>query len=369
MFSEKAKKHADACRFCFMCRHLCPVGQKTGKENNTPRAKGLLISLVNRGQEYTSDMASDIYECCLCEACSNDCATGYEPSVFVREARTMALVNDLVPPRVAKVIDDVMGTGNLFGQDPKDKMDALAGDIEGLPPRAGTVLHIGETAAYRRPEMAKAVIRLLKKAGVDFTVIRDEKPSGTELGDLIGFVDDVRRLACATAEQIKAAGAETLVVLDPSDARMFKHQYTEWDCAPAPEIVTATSFIAGLIADGKLKPKKMDMTVTYHDPCRLARDLDEYEPAREIIAAMGLSLHEMFLNRRMTKCCGGEVLRSHAPHLTELTGEGRWADASRTGAGTVLTACPGCLDVLGKNIPDGMEIVDLFALLAEACGA
>ena len=41
MFSENAKKHADACRFCYMCRHLCPVELVTGKENNTPRAKGL----------------------------------------------------------------------------------------------------------------------------------------------------------------------------------------------------------------------------------------------------------------------------------------------------------------------------------------
>ena len=41
MFSEKAKKNADACRFCYMCRHLCPVELVTGKENNTPRAKGL----------------------------------------------------------------------------------------------------------------------------------------------------------------------------------------------------------------------------------------------------------------------------------------------------------------------------------------
>ena len=41
MFSEKAKKHADACRFCYMCRHLCPIELVTGKENNTPRAKAL----------------------------------------------------------------------------------------------------------------------------------------------------------------------------------------------------------------------------------------------------------------------------------------------------------------------------------------
>ena len=49
MFSEKAKKHADACRFCWMCRHLCPVQLVTGKETNTPRAKGLQVSLIERG--------------------------------------------------------------------------------------------------------------------------------------------------------------------------------------------------------------------------------------------------------------------------------------------------------------------------------
>ena len=48
MYSEKAKKHADACRFCYMCRHLCPIELVTGKENNTPRAKGLqVLSLIH----------------------------------------------------------------------------------------------------------------------------------------------------------------------------------------------------------------------------------------------------------------------------------------------------------------------------------
>ena len=51
MFSEKAKKNADACRFCYMCRHLCPVELVTGKENNTPRGKGLQVSMIERGMK------------------------------------------------------------------------------------------------------------------------------------------------------------------------------------------------------------------------------------------------------------------------------------------------------------------------------
>ena len=58
MISQNAKKHADACRFCWMCRHLCPVGLATGKEINTPRAKGLLLSMV----EPVSYTHLDVYK-------------------------------------------------------------------------------------------------------------------------------------------------------------------------------------------------------------------------------------------------------------------------------------------------------------------
>ena len=68
MYSEKAKKHADACRFCYMCRHLCPVELATGKENNTPRAKGLQVSMMERGMKMDSGSAVTMYECLLCRA-------------------------------------------------------------------------------------------------------------------------------------------------------------------------------------------------------------------------------------------------------------------------------------------------------------
>jgi len=57
MISQNALHHAEKCRFCWMCRHLCPVQHQTGKELNTPRAKGLLLSMVNKkAQEFDKDM-------------------------------------------------------------------------------------------------------------------------------------------------------------------------------------------------------------------------------------------------------------------------------------------------------------------------
>lgn len=369
MFSEKADKNAKSCRFCWMCRHLCPVGLVTGKETNSPRVKGLMVSLVERGYDYTAEMAADMYECCLCEACTNDCATGFEPPVFIREARTRAVVEGIAPPAVQKAIDDLLEKGNLYGRKPEALGLGYAGELKGLPAKAPVALHIGATIACKAPEIAVAAIRLLKKAGVDFCVIGGELQTGAELGDLMGFVDDVRIVARAAAAQVDATGAGTLVVLDPSNARMFVRECGEWGCAPAAKVVTATSFFAGLVKSGKLKPEPLALgRVTFHDPCRLARDLDESQPSRDLVAAMGLDFKEMFLHGRMTKCCGGVILNNHSPQLTDLTSVGRWEDAARTGAKTVITACPGCHDVLGKKTPEGMKVEDIFVLLAKACG-
>jgi hypothetical protein len=43
-------------------------------------------------------MAADMYECCLCEACTTDCATGFEPPSYIREARTRAVVEGISNP-------------------------------------------------------------------------------------------------------------------------------------------------------------------------------------------------------------------------------------------------------------------------------
>ena len=54
MIGQNALHHAEKCRFCWMCRHLCPVQHQTGREVNTPRAKGLLLSMVSRSAQCQS---------------------------------------------------------------------------------------------------------------------------------------------------------------------------------------------------------------------------------------------------------------------------------------------------------------------------
>jgi Fe-S oxidoreductase len=367
MYSEKAVKTIEACRFCLMCRHLCPIGQKTGNEGNTPRGKALLANYVLRGMKYTDEMASDMYECCLCHACATDCETGFEPPLFIREARTQAVVDGLVPPHVQKVIDRVQETGNVFGLPRDEKFASLEDLVKGLPAQADVLLYVGNTAAYKTPEIARAALKLLQKAGISFTVLEDEPSSGSELSDLVGFVDDVRLVAGKCARRIEETGAREIVVLDANSARMFKQQYAEWGIRLCGAVVTATAYFAGLIAEGKLSPRQTPLSATFQDDSTLTRELDETEPVREIMRALGIELKEMFLNRKRVKSGGTVLMNEYAPRLIRLTGEGRWADVLRAGVPTLLTATPDSYYVMKETAPGKMEVKDVLVLLEENC--
>lgn len=356
MFSEKAYNNADACRFCWMCRHLCPVQLVTGKETNTPRAKGLLVSMVKRGMSMEADAACTMYECLLCGACTNDCATGFDPLVFIREGRTEALVNGVAPACVEAIIERIRQTGNSYGAtDCRVRLD-------GVPGRGDMLVWLGETARYSVPETAEALLRILGKAGLQYAVLENEPASGAALGDLMGFVEDVRAQARAAGKAIAASGARTVVVLDSYDAALFLHEYRDWG-VELPQVVTATAFVDELIREGRLVPRREEGVVTYHDGSRLARDLDEHQPARSIIAAMGLSLHEMWQNRRLAKCCGSAVVGQYMPELRAGVARARWADVLRTEARTLIAACPQSTEALAATVPEGCEYQDLFVLL------
>ena len=365
MFTDKANTIADACRFCWMCRHVCPVGLVTGKESNNARAKGLLISMHERGTEFDSTMAEVMWECVLCGSCTNDCMTGYEPPIFIREARTKAIVENLAPREVMNLYDIIEETGNIYGE--KDKFKNIKAEIADLPEKADVLLYIGEVAAIKTPQIAKAIMSLFKKAGINFTVLKDEPTSGAYLGDLIGFVEEVRSSGVKLAEAVKNCGAKTVVVLDPIDARIMKHEYPEWNIAMDAEVKTATSFINDLISEGKLKPAKNDVDATLHDAGALSRDLDETKPAREMLSAMGISIKEMFLHKDLSKSSGGALFACYSPELSAKVAKARWADAERTGVKLLVTEAPGSFAAMDQVSADGIELKDIFTLLDKVC--
>ena len=359
MFSDAAKKQIDACRFCWMCRHVCPVGLATGKEADTPRGRAVLCKYVLTGMDIQKEIAGDMFACCLCNACADWCETGFEPSVFIREARTEALASGCLPPKVEKVVLAALKSGSIYSE----TSSALSVKCR---EKADVLLVLGETARIKQPAIAEAACSLLKKAGINYAVLRDEPPTGAMMFDLVGEIQEVRDVAEKFLSKAAETGAQTVVCVDPSDVKFFKQDCVRWGLNLPGDVYSITAYLSDLLEKKQLKiTKKCDKTVTFHDPCRLARDLEETEPCRKLLAAAGAQLKEMYLNRNNTRCCGGEVLSSHSPEITRKIAQTRIDDAKRTEAELCITACPGCSQVLGTV--GGDYIKNILELLNECC--
>lgn len=278
--------------------------------------------------------------------------------MFIREGRTRAVLDDLAPVWARRVIDRLEETGNPYGA-----REARV-NLSGVKETGDTLVWLGSTARYAVPEVAEAFLNVLRKAGVDAAVLPNEPASGAMLGDMIGYVEDVRAQARQAAEAVKESGAKRMIVLDSQDAAFFLHECKDWGIV-LPPVITATAFVAGLIREGRLAPRKVNETVSYHDAMHLARDLDEHAPARDILAAMGAEVVEMFQHKRLAKAAGSALMGQMQPELSVKLAAGRFSDLMRTNAKILIAADPQAAEALSRAVPEGYEYRDLFVMLNE----
>ncbi len=357
IMSEKCKQHVDSCRFCWMCHHICPIGNATGQERNTARARALGISLVNREAIDLSEIMDNIYECCTCGACVHDCVTGWDPVMFTKETRLQAALEGKLPEYIMTLVQNCIETGNAYGK--TVTCDCLAEAIKAHSQKKDTLLFLGVDAKFMACEQALKAIKVLDKAGVDFTVLDNELPSGGQLDFLIGAANETKEQMEACA---KALGEfKTVVVYDPNDAKAIKQLYKEYGIEVAADVVTYTSFVAGLLKDGKLEAKNSGKSVVFQDPYQLSRDLEETEEAREIVMSYAV-LSEMLLNRAETVWAGNILMAQYMPEIVKLVAKRRIFNAKSIGANIIVTACVAEYVSL-KSVAEDVEIISIEDLI------
>ncbi|MBQ9162520.1 MAG: (Fe-S)-binding protein [Clostridia bacterium] len=356
--NELNKQHIDACRFCWMCRHICPIGNATGLERNTSRARALGLSLVTRGVYDMSEVIDNVYECACCGACTKECVTGWDPVMFTKAARLDAALEGKLPEYIMTLVENCLDFGNAYGAKEigAELKDAVAAH-EGI---TDTLFFLGVDARYKAADIAAVAVRALEKAGKSFTVLADELPSGQQLAYLIGAADETRAQMAACAKQLNQY--KTVVVYDPQDASVLKREYAEWGIELTAEIVTFTAYLAQLVKSCDIKPVKVDRAAVYQDPFQLARDLSETQPARDVISAY-LNLDEMLCNGKHTMWAGNILMAQWMPKVIEDVAMGRIANAKGVKANTIVTASVSEYVAL-KNAPQSdVEIIAIEELI------
>ena len=359
IMSEKSKKHVDSCRFCWMCHHICPIGNATGQERNTARARALGISLVNREAIDLSEIVDNVYECATCGACVHVCVTGWDPVMFTKETRLQAALDGKLPPYIAVLVENCLTCGNAYGK--TEICAELAAAAAAHSAKTDTLLYLGADAVYMVPEQAVKAIRVLEKAGVEFTVLTQEPASGAQLDFLIGAANE-------TKEQMTACAAafnefKTVVVYDPADAKAVKQTYGEYGVETAAKVVTYTGFVAALVRESKLELNRGEKTVVFQDPYQLSRDLGETEDAREIIMNCAV-LGEMLLNRDETVWAGNILMAQYIPDVMKKVAARRIFNAKTIGVNTIVTASVSEYASL-KAVAEDVEILSLEDLILD----
>lgn len=354
--SDKAKGIVDSCRFCWMCRHLCPVGNATGQERNTARARALAVSLVVRGAEKIDEVVDNIYECTLCGACTNNCVTGWDPKVFIQETKTAAVMEGATPAYIMALIEKYAACGNIYGAEICSCLDSLFGR------KADTLFFPGADALFCAPEAVKNAAALLERAGVSFTLDREAVDSGETLWFLSGKTAETQAAMQACAAMMNKY--KTVVVYDPADLALMLHEYREWGVEVSAKLVSFNDYLLSLIEEGKLSTKKGENVYTLQDSYAYARELDDCTSGRALIAACGEN-REMLLVGKEANLAGNLIMNCYMPSVMADVARNRWVNARNMDCFTLVTENPAEYVLLRENAPEGFRVITVEEMLLE----
>ena len=353
--TEKAKNIIDNCRFCWMCRHVCPIGNATGQERNTARARALGASLVVRGATALKEIADNVYECTLCGACTNNCVTGWDPKVFIQELKTEIVLNGETPAYIAVLLDKYQTTGSVYGQEVCKCLDELYNTY------SETLLFVGDNALYNSPESVKNAVALLKKAGVKVSLTK-EQDSGAALWFLTGRTQETQNAAKKCAEDMNKY--KTVIVYDPADLSLILHEYKEWGIEITAKVVGFNEYLLSLIESGKIKVKKSANEYSLQDHYAYARELDDCETGRKLIDKVGVN-KEMLLIGKEANAAAQPIMAQYMPDVMTQVAKDRWKNAENMGCKTLVTESPAEYVALKATAPQGYRVISVEEMLLE----
>ncbi|SEM61570.1 (Fe-S)-binding protein [Halomonas caseinilytica] len=315
--------------------------------------------------------AETLWSCTTCRACVEECPMMIEHvDAIVDMRRFLTLEHGQTPGKGAEVLDNLIATDNPGGFDPGARMH-WAADLE-LPlmsqrGEADVLLWLGDGAYdMRNQRTLRALIKVLRAAGVDFAVLGDEERDGGDVARRLGDEATFQSLARRNIATLSKYRFDRIITCDPHSFHVLGNEYGE--LGGDYDVFHHSTFIAELYDAGRLTFRAWKGgRVTYHDPCYLGRYNGEFEAPRNVLKALGIEVAEMQRSGFRSRCCGGG---GGAP-ITDVPGKQRipdmrMGDVQETGADLVAVGCPQCTAMLEGVVDSDAEVRDIAELVADA---
>tara|TARA_Y100001934_G_C12378079_1_gene790461 strand:+ start:2422 stop:5241 length:2820 start_codon:yes stop_codon:yes gene_type:complete len=351
------------CYGCDLCDDACPV-----RLFNAGDKLNIIYNTWNN-----EDDGVPLYSCLTCTACTNACPQLVDYDSYVDIRRSMVVGG----PPAAEIPHTVL-QAVLAAEAEEDADDAFI-PVEDYPLDSSIGYYPG-CVDYIDQEM---VFSHVNKGSMDlgdattsaFTIFEEMGEEVTYLGrDFLkccghdqkwqGMTEVFEKLKKYNQKKLGESGIETLVTSCAECFRTFALDYELDDM----KVMHTTEFLIESGFDMELKTSE-DVTVTYHDPCRLGRQMNIYDEPRDLVGSVdGVNLVEMEHTGEDALCCGVSSMMSCNENSRGLRIQ-RFEEVRETGADIMLTSCPKCvahfecLKFEGDPRHD-FEILDVVSFLA-----
>ncbi|OLD37170.1 MAG: hypothetical protein AUI57_11760 [Candidatus Rokubacteria bacterium 13_1_40CM_2_68_8] len=379
-FSWKRRLDFDACVECGRCQVACPAymsGTALSPKQIIVKLKRHMHGELPGPIHGALIKADELWACTTCMACVQECPAFIDiVDTIIDLRRYLALSEGALPSTAPQSLQNIQRAGNPWGLPAGERM-AWAQGLEVPVMEANREVEylywVGCSASYdkRNQAIARAVVKILKAAGVSFGVMPEER-CHAEVGRRLGEEYLYQTVQQENLEAIKRYRFRKVITHCPHCFNTIKNEFPQF--GGRYEVLHHSQVIDELIAAGRIKPTKpIDASIAFHDSCYLGRYNGITEAPRNVAKAVpGLRLVELPRNRERGLCCGGggghmwmEVKAQKRVNLIRVE------EALEAKVDMVGTGCPFCLAMidLGRKVKGAEErlaVKDVSELVAES---
>jgi Fe-S oxidoreductase/FAD/FMN-containing dehydrogenase len=367
-----------ACTGCGYCRTVCSEFNVFKWESTSPRGKfKLLKHSGNKDYQIDERMADAFFMCATCRHCDTVCQARI-PILQHWDLSVRPMLRDLgynLPAFHRDTTENVLREHNPAGHPHLKRSDFLTPDMN-YREEGDIGYWVGCTASYSMRQLAENPLRILNASGIQPVLFReDEWCCGSDIL-LYGQIDAISTTIRHNIESIHQRGVKKLLVHCPGCWAAFSLYYPliadklgiKWDI----QVEHITQTIERQIQENKIQLKTpVNLKVTYHDPCHIGRRGGIYQAPRKILSEIpGLVFEEMPRNRENSLCCGRQLFQ-YTNHGPKPYAE-RVQEASKTGATSLVTCCPGCQVAFILGVREAgveqFECLDITDLVCHSMG-
>ena len=318
-----------------------------------------------------------LWSCTMCQACVQECPVLIGHVDLISDMRRDLIGEGKLSGPPAKALQQIGNQSNPYGRPNADRLAWAEGlDVPTVEsnPDFEYLFWVGCAASFdpRAQKVARATAQLLKQAGVNFAVLGKEETCTGDPARRIGDEFLFQERAQTNIDTLGRRKAKKIVTPCPHCHNTLKNEYPQF--GGNYEVQHHSALLAELIAAGRLtnKTSSTGEPITLHDPCYLARVNGETEATRAVLgASQDEQFREMPRCGKKTFCCGAGGGRMWFEELpAQRVSNLRAEEAIATGAKTLATGCPFCLNMMSDGMAgteggEDVKVLDIAELLLD----